>query len=265
MDMDMITATPMTMATATCTQSRPGTSTPAAPTAHTTSPDTAMAEPLALLRLLQLASPALPIGAFNFSQGLEYACETGWITDETQAGRWILGLATHGIARVDLPMLLRLHAAFGRGDAEEARRLSQELLASRETCELRAEELHLGQSLARVLVEYGIEGAAPWRRDAAATHAALFALAAVTERVSATDCALAYGWAWAENQVTAAVKLVPLGQAAGQRLLESLRRELPALVASASLLQDEDIGGATPGAMLASCWHETQYTRLFRS
>lgn len=226
---------------------------------------TTMAEPLALLRLLQLASPALPIGAFNFSQGLEYAAEAGWIGDERQAGAWILGLATHGIARLDLPMLLRLHAACSRNDTSGTRRLSQELLASRETAELRAEELHLGQSLARVLVEYGIEGASPWRRDAAATHAAMFALAAVTERVGATDCALAYGWAWAENQVTAAVKLVPLGQTAGQRLLESLRRELPALVDSAFALQDEDIGSATPGAMLASCWHETQYTRLFRS
>lgn len=243
----------------------PHTTTPAAAPVPSICPDTDMAEPLALLRLLQLASPALPIGAFNFSQGLEYASEAGWIEDEAQAGTWILGVATQGIARLDLPLLLRMHAACARCDAHGLRQLSQELLASRETAELRAEELHLGQSLARVLVEYGIDDARPWRRDEAATHAALFALAAVTERVGATDCALAYGWAWAENQVTAAVKLVPLGQTAGQRLLESLRRALPALVESAQQLRDEDIGGATPGVMLASCWHETQYTRLFRS
>jgi urease accessory protein len=87
----------------------------------------------------------------------------------------------------------------------------------------------------------------------------------VSARAGAEECALAYAWAWAENQVTAAVKLLPLGQSAGQRLLESLRQRIPSLLDIAARAQDEDIGGATPGAMLASCWHETQYTRLFRS
>lgn len=226
---------------------------------------TAMAEPLALLRLLQLASPALPIGAFNFSQGLEYAIDQQWIRNEADAGEWILGNARFGIATLDLPMLLRLHEAWLRNDAATAEKLSRELAAARESAELRAEDLHLGQSLARVLVEYGIEAARIWQRHSSATHANLFALAAVTAQASATDCALAYAWAWAENQVTAAVKLLPLGQSAGQRLLESLRLRLPELVHEAARLEDEDIGSATPGAMLASCWHETQYTRLFRS
>lgn len=224
-----------------------------------------MAEPFALLRLMQLASPALPIGAFNFSQGIEYAIEAGWIRDGEQAGDWILGIARHGIATLDLPMLLRLHAAWSRDDAGQARVLSQELLASRESAELRAEDLHLGQSLARVLVEFGIDAARPWQRDAAATHAALFALAAVRDDAHAADCALAYAWAWAENQVMSAVKIFPLGQSAGQRMLESIRLQLPALVDYAATLGDADLGSATPGAMLASCAHETQYTRLFRS
>ena len=224
-----------------------------------------MAEPFALLRLLQLASPALPIGAFNFSQGLESAIDSDWLRDEQQAGDWIFGIARHGMATLDLPMLLRLHAAWTDGDESRVRRLSHELLASRETAELRAEELHLGQSLARVLVEFGIDAAGRWQRDAAATHAALFALAAVTADARPADCALAYAWAWAENQVTAAVKLFPLGQSAGQRMLESIRQRLPTLVELAASLRDEDIGSATPGAMLASCIHETQYSRLFRS
>jgi urease accessory protein len=226
---------------------------------------TAMAEPLALLRLLQLASPALPIGAFNFSQGLEYAHEAGWVNDEHEAREWILGNARHGIAGLDLPLLLRLHAAWESADEARARTLSRELLASRESAELRAEDLHLGQSLARVLVEYGIEAARPWQRFDGATHAALFALAAVHSGAAARDCALAYAWAWAENQATAAVKLVPLGQSAGQRLLEAIRLEIPGWIDAATQMADEDIGAATPGALLASCWHETQYTRLFRS
>jgi urease accessory protein len=224
-----------------------------------------MTEPLALLRLLQLASPALPVGAFNFSQGLEYANDCGWVTDEPKAGEWILGNAQHGIATLDLPLLLRLHAAWSAGDETRARRLSRELVAARESAELRAEELHMGQSLARILVEYGIDAARPWQRHDGASYAAMFALAAVSARASAEDCALAYAWAWAENQVTAAVKLLPLGQSAGQRLLELLRQRIPSLLDTAARATDEDIGSATPGAMLASCWHETQYTRLFRS
>jgi urease accessory protein len=234
-------------------------------TTTTTDMCTAMAEPLALLRLLQLASPALPVGAFNFSQGLEYANEQGWVATERQAGEWIMGVAQHSLATLDLPLLLRLHAAWLDEDEERALRLSRELVASRETAELRAEETHMGQSLAKILVEYGIEAAAPWLRRSGTSYAAMFALAAVTSRADATDCALAYAWAWSENQVTAAVKLLPLGQSAGQRLLEAIRLRLPGLAAHAASLADEDIGSATPLAMLASCWHETQYTRLFRS
>lgn len=226
---------------------------------------TAMAEPLALLRLLQLASPALPVGAFNFSQGLEFAHEQGWVVDERHVGEWIGGVAGHGLATLDLPMVFRLHAAFHDEDVERARELSRELIASRETTELRAEELHMGQALAKVLVEYRIDAAAPWLRQRDASYAAMFSLAAVQAGATARECALAYAWAWTENQVTAAVKLLPLGQSAGQRLLESLRLRIPAIVESAAALRDEDIGSATPGAMLASCWHETQYTRLFRS
>ena len=123
----------------------------------------------------------------------------------------------------------------------------------------------MGQTLAKVLVEYGIDAARPWQRNEGASYAAMFALAAVSSGATARDCALAYAWAWAENQVTAAVKLLPLGQSAGQRLLETIRQRIPSLVSHATSLTDEDIGGATPGAMMASCWHETQYTRLFRS
>lgn len=231
----------------------------------TTATCTVMAEPLALLRLLQLASPALPVGAFNFSQGLEYANECGWVASEEQAAEWIMGVARHSLATLDLPLLLRLHAAWSEGDEARAMRLSRELLASRETAELRAEEIHLGQSLAKILVTHGITAATPWQRHDGATHAALFALAGATSSASAGDCALAYAWAWAENQVTAAVKLLPLGQTAGQRVLERIRQFLPGLLDHATTLADDDIGSATPLAMMASCWHETQYTRLFRS
>ncbi|MEO6078651.1 MAG: urease accessory UreF family protein [Steroidobacteraceae bacterium] len=226
---------------------------------------TTTTDQLALLRLLQLASPALPIGAFNFSQGLEFAIEHGGVKNENDARDWILGVAHHSMATLDVPMLLRLHAAWSGQDAALAHTLSAELFASRETMELRAEELHLGQSLARILVEFGIEPAREWLRCDHTTHAAMFALAASHSNVCAQDAAIAFLWAWAENQTIAAVKLLPLGQTAGQRMLEAIRQQIPSVVTAASSLPDESLGTATPLAIMASAWHETQYTRLFRS
>jgi urease accessory protein len=225
----------------------------------------ATTEPLPLLRLLQLASPALPVGAFNFSQGLEYAVEQGWVRNGSEAAEWILGIAEHSVATLDLPMLLRLHAAWQAQDQPRARRLSQELIAARETQELRAEERHMGQALAKILVEFGIPAARDWQRNPGASYAALFALAASEARATARDTAVAYLWTWAENQVLAAVKLIPLGQTDGQRALEAVRRRIPAMVAAAGEFTDEDIGSTTPLALMSSAWHETQYTRLFRS
>jgi urease accessory protein len=226
---------------------------------------TTTTDQLALLRLLQLASPALPIGAFNFSQGLEFAIENGWVKNEPDARDWILGIARHSMATLDVPMLLRLHAAWSTADAALAHRLSAELVASRETMELRAEELHMGQSLAKIMVEFGIEAARGWVRCDHTSHAAMFALAAAESAVAAEDAATTFLWAWAENQTIAAVKLLPLGQTAGQRMLEAIRQQIPSLVSLASELPDESMGTAAPLAIMASAWHETQYTRLCRS
>ena len=219
---------------------------------------------LATLRLLQLASPAMPVGAYNFSQGLEYASEAGWVGDEARTGDWILGLARDGLSTLDLPILLRLHAAWSIGDRVAIERWNQQLLASRETAELRAEERHMGQALAKVLVALGFEPAAGWlKRDAC--YATLFTLAAVRGQIGARECGQAYLWAWAENQVLAALKLLPLGQTAGQRILDRILVEIPALCERAAVLDDEDLGVATPRHAMASAWHETQYSRLFRS
>lgn len=234
-------------------------------TTSTVRMDTTTSESLPLLRLLQLASPALPIGAFNFSQGLEYAVDQGWVQDEATAAEWILGIAAHGVVTLDLPLLLRLHGAWKAGDPAAALVLSRELVASRETQELRAEERHMGQALAKVLLEFGIEAARSWQREPAASYAAMFALAAAEAGASARDTAIAYLWAWAENQVLAAVKLIPLGQTAGQRALERIRQAIPAMATLAGQLEDGQIGTATPLAVMASAWHETQYSRLYRS
>ena len=221
--------------------------------------------PLALLRLMQLVSPALPIGAFNFSQGMEYAIEARWIRDEEEAFQWIHGAARFGAGNLDLPLLARMHAAWRDEDAARVHGLSRQLIASRETHELREEDRHLGRALARVLAGLDMPDAVEWQRSDDATLAALFALAAVRSGVPLPATCAGYLWAWCENQVLAAVKLLPLGQSAGQRVLEKLRLAIPQICAAAQALDDEDIGSATPGLGIASARHETQYTRLFRS
>jgi urease accessory protein len=215
-----------------------------------------------LLRILHLASPALPIGAFHFSQGLEYAVEAGWVKDEISALEWITGVARLAVGTLDLPVLLRLHRACSADDDEGQRRWSQFLLAARETEELRAEDRHMGSALARILREFGAASAIP--KDQA-TYAAMFAVACVHWNISENEAVQAYAWTWAENQVLAAVKLVPLGQSAGQRTLHSLVPLLEEIAMQALGIEEEDIGACAILQGLASARHESQYTRLFKS
>lgn len=234
----------------------------------TSSTSTPMVDALSatqVLRLCQLVSPALPIGAYNFSQGLEFAVHKEWARDEATTLNWISGVAHHAVTTLDVPLLLRLHDAWGDHDAAQIRRLSAMLLASRESEELRAEERHLGRSLAKVLVSLGVEEAAQWTRDVDASYANLFALAARHWQIPRHTAAAAYLWAWCENQVMAALKLLPLGQTAGQRMLNALLLQIESMVVRATTTTDDDIGVATPLQGMASAWHETQYSRLFRS
>jgi urease accessory protein len=222
-----------------------------------------------LRRLLHLASPALPIGAFHFSQGLEYAVEAGWVRDEPGALEWIGGIADGSLATLDLPVLARLHAAWRCDDLAGVRRWNSFLIASRETAELRAEDRHLGDALLRVLAELDLAaevsrlGARQWSSGIA--HATSFAFACARWDIASDAMSQAFAWAWVENQVLAAVKLVPLGQSAGQRMLHALGTRLGALVLRSIDVMDSDIGISTAVSALASGRHEIQYTRLFRS
>lgn len=219
----------------------------------------------ALLRFCQLVSPALPIGGFNFSQGLEYAVEVGWVTDEASALEWIRGLARHSIGTLDLPVLQRLHAAWKKSDPAAAAHWNSILLASRETAELRAEDRHLGSALKKILVDLEIAEARSLPAQFDGGFAAMFALAAVAWKIEVADAAAGYLWIWAENQVLAALKLAPLGQTAGQRLLNELIAEMPMILDRAAQIEEGDIGISTPMHGVASAGHELQYSRLFRS
>jgi urease accessory protein len=218
-----------------------------------------------LPRLLQLASPMLPVGAYAYSEGLEYAVQAGWVHHERSARDWIIGLLEHSLARLDVPLFARAHAAWLDADEHRARGVSAWLLASRETAELRAADRHQGQALARVLAQLGDTGADAWMRDADASFAALFARAAVRWQIPVQPAASALLWSWCENITVAAMKLVPLGQSAGQRLLFEAGSRIPALSVAGVTLEDDAIGGGAPGLAIASARHEQQHTRLFRS
>jgi urease accessory protein len=223
---------------------------------------------LPLVRLLQLASPTLPIGAYSYSQGLEWAVEVGEVRDGTTAGVWIGDVLELVIAPGEAAVLFRLLAAGGQGDWPRFAIWNAWFRASRETAELRAETEQTGGSLAKLLSEVGrldVRTLAMMGKLAPITLPAAFAIAARAFGVP-VDAALAgYVWSWLENQVLAAIKLVPLGQVAGQRLLIALGEKIPCVVATASTIDDADLSTFAPGLCLASARHETQYSRLFRS
>jgi len=222
-------------------------------------------DPTALPRLLQLCSPALPVGAYAYSQGLENAVERGWVRDEASAGQWILGLLDHTLRWLDLPVFARLYAAWGEDDPTALRRWNARLYAAREAMELQDEDRHLGAALARLLADLGMAEAEPWRSQSRVCFATLFSLAAARWRIPLREAATGYAWTWTENQVTAATRLIPLGQTASQRLLVAAGPIITTTVDAGLTLPDDEIGAAAPGLALAGALHETQYSRLFRS
>ena len=220
---------------------------------------------LAQLRLLQLVSPALPIGGFTYSQSLEWAVETGWVSDADGLSDWLIGLIDDGLAYLDLPILLRLYSACERRDPGGIAYWGRLLYAARETRELRAEENNRARALVTLLRDLDLAEVRVWQEALMHCQAAPFALAAVHWQIPARACLLGYAWSWLENQVAAAVKLVPLGQTAGQQVQLALAERLPGAVECAIGLKDDDIGASAPAMAIASAKHETQYTRLFRS
>jgi urease accessory protein len=228
-----------------------------------------MSASLQLARLLQLASPALPVGAYTYSQGLEWAVEAGIIRDEATAGRWIADLLEHGIGRFEAPLVAALMAAWAAGDLAEVDSLNVEFLASRESAELRAETAQMGFSLRRLLRDLRDDGLAPVAQAVEAwpdvAFPTVWAGIAAAWRIDPEAALTAYLWSWAENQVMAALKAVPLGQAAGQRLLAGLGGQIPLVAVDAGKRPKTGWANFTPGFAIACARHETQYSRLFRS
>jgi urease accessory protein len=220
-----------------------------------------------LIALLHLASPALPIGAFSYSQGLEAAIEAGLVSDAQQAEHWI----SHGLdimAQGEAVFLAQQFRHWAAHDMPAVAALNGWLLAMRESAELRQETEQMGWSLSRLLedLDWGDEpGRAALRGMRPLSLPTVYAYAAQRAGAALEDCLAAWLFSWAENQVSAALKAVPLGQVAGQRILFGLHARIAAAAACAADTDEADASTFAPMLGVLSARHETQYSRLFRS
>lgn len=220
---------------------------------------------VSLIRLLQLCSSALPIGGFTYSQGIEWAVEGHWVNSENDLRAWLLDLIKTNLQQLEIPVFLRMLSACEDNDELALKRWSDILLAYRETSELRLEENNRGRAMTRLLIDLEVEASIDLQSTLAKTQTAGFALAVNQWGIPVNIAAHGFAWTWLENLVISGVKLIPLGQVSGQRILRDLAKPLATSVEQGLEILDEDIGSSSPALAHASARHETQYTRLFRS
>lgn len=214
---------------------------------------------------MQLASSALPVGSFTWSQGLEWAVEIGWVKSVDDFSYWQIQQMEQNFFTVDLPLLARLYRACEQDDLDAARRWNAYLLACRETRELRDEERSRGTAFTRLVTDWEADCSREWRTLFADSQLCGMAWLGVRWKIPLTELALSLGYSWIESAVMAGVKLVPFGQQAAQRLIIALCDRYAQGLAQALATPDASLGSATPLAAIASARHETQYSRLFRS
>jgi urease accessory protein len=223
-----------------------------------------------LLQLIWLASPALPVGGFSYSEGLEAAVDRAGVATESIASNWLIDQLHLSLARGDLAAIAKAIPAWrrgGHGDLARVAELNAWVLQTRETSEFRAQAEQMGRSLLDWLRNH--HTASPAQIAACAqmqpTYPIAYALAASATQAPLRDCLLAYAFGWAENMAQSAIKSVPLGQSAGQRILARLAADIPAAVDQAIQLPDSQRQAFSPMLAILSAQHEVQYSRLFRS
>ncbi len=220
-----------------------------------------------LLQLMWLASPALPVGGFSYSECLESAVDSALVTTAPQASDWLVEQLHTSLARSDLAVIAQAIVAWQEDDAPRTIQLNSWVLCSRESSELRAQTEQMGRSLLEWLRNHTTAQPEQIALLAALqpTYPLAFALAASSTGAPLRDCLLTYAFGWAENMVQATIKAVPLGQSAGQRILSALAAEIPAAVDMALRLDDTTRQAFSPMLAILSSQHEVQYSRLFRS
>jgi len=219
---------------------------------------------LALTRLFQLISPSLPIGSYTYSQGIEWAVEQGWVQDEAQLQQWLKGLLETTMLYLDLPLLIRFMSAWSENDEQSIIKWNEYLLASRETHELRLEESNRARAFAQILISLEPE-AQEMKPHLVMSQHACFSYACIRWGINVEQACYGLLWSWLENQTLSAVKIIPLGQTAGQQVVFKLTELFPRIIEQALTIDDEDLGASSLARAITSSRHETQYTRLFRS
>ena len=224
-----------------------------------------------LLQLMWLASPALPIGGFSYSEGIEAGVDSACIATFKEANNWLVDQLHLTLARADLAVVAKAIAAWRRDDLDRIDELNNWVLQTRETSELRLQTEQMGRSMLDWLrkqpsfhVNFHVDKN---EHDflKSPTYPLVFALAASSTQASVRDCLMSFAFGWAENMTQAAVRAVPLGQTDAQRILANLADYIPAAVDAAMRLQDSERQAFSPMLAILSSQHETQYSRLFRS
>ncbi len=226
------------------------------------------ADPIQLNRLLQLCSANLPVGGFSFSQGLEYAVEMGWLVSPETTASWININLAESIAQTDLAILKRLFTALNNDDLAVFSDWNTHLIACRESHELLLADLAMGKALIRLIKQLDSIDITPYQAIIdlqEISFVSAFALCAYVFKLDLISAQSGYCWTYIDNQVAAATKLVPLGQTQAQNLLFELTENTLTIIEKSNKVADEDIGTSLPHLAMASAWHETQYSRLFRS
>lgn len=219
----------------------------------------------ALLKLLQLASPAIPVGAYSYSEGIETLVDTGAIASSQSLKHWLLQELKYGAIRIEAAVVVRAYKAV-MSDVAALVYWNQWLSAFRETEELRQQSWQMGRSLLLLLLELQ-----PQLTDVINTvgnpcnFAIAFGIAAAGWKIDISAALLGYLHSWATNLITAGIKSIPLGQTAGQQLLLELHTNIINATEEILTLEDDELSTCGWGLSLASMAHETQYTRLFRS
>ena len=240
------------------------------PRAPTTTADAPASVAAGLLHTLWLASPALPVGGFSYSEGLEAAVDAGLVHDEASAAAWLTDQLQLSLARSDLAVVAQAIPAWRAHDLARIRALNEWVLSTRETQEFRLQTEQMGRSLQAWAQSLGALGGDVLQRLQAAdlqppTYPVAMACAAAASGAALADSLAGFAFGWAENMVQAAIKAVPLGQSAGQRILARLTQDIPAAVEHALALPDTARQAFSPMLAILSARHEHQYSRLFRS
>jgi len=220
---------------------------------------------LAHLRLLHFLSPALPVGSYSYSQGLEWAVEANWVKDELTFTHWIDSQITTVLALQELPLLVRLYLAVSQDDKDRFNYWSQVAIALRDTAELRNEERCRADAYLRVLEVIEPPDDA-WKKESFTnTPMAAIAFFAVRNAIEIDALLEAYAHVWLETNIVSGVKIIPLGHSVGQRIIFEASPKLTVAIQTSLHIEDESVGISMPALSHASCQHETQYSRVYRS